>query len=308
MRDQQGSVRAVIRRTVFLLVPILLCLAAAAGSAPRCFGAASRDPEHQCVNHALDHSVTPDPDVAVIQPSAPCTVIRRTKPNVCAFGPDDVEPTVALIGDSHARHWGAALAAWARRDHWRGAIMYRTRCPFRLAPKPGHKCIGWVKRDLRWLREHPRVETVFVSADAASGVSGPPEDAEQNKIDGFQRAWAAAPASVKRIYVLHDVPHASPDTNPCVKRALKHDRNPGTTCARPREEALIHDPQAAAAEQDTSGRVHLIDLTDFMCDATQCFPVVGGALVIKDVGHLTRTFSTTLGRYIRRAVTRTETR
>ena len=29
-----------------------------------------------------------------------------------------------------------------------------------------------------------------------------------------------------------------------------------------------------------------------------CFPVVGGVLVHKDVGHLTRQFSTTLGRYL----------
>jgi hypothetical protein len=48
--------------------------------------------------------------------------------------------------------------------------------------------------------------------------------------------------------------------------------------------------------------VKLIDLTPFMCDDRACFPVVGGALVIKDVGHLTRTFSATLGPFLGRAV------
>jgi hypothetical protein len=41
-----------------------------------------------------------------------------------------------------------------------------------------------------------------------------------------------------------------------------------------------------------------------MCDEQSCLPVVGGALVIKDIGHMTRTFSRTLGPYLGRAVDR----
>jgi hypothetical protein len=48
--------------------------------------------------------------------------------------------------------------------------------------------------------------------------------------------------------------------------------------------------------------VRLLDLTDFMCTATLCPPVVGGALVLKDADHLTRAFSTTLGPYLLRAL------
>jgi hypothetical protein len=48
--------------------------------------------------------------------------------------------------------------------------------------------------------------------------------------------------------------------------------------------------------------VRAIDLTRFMCGRTRCFPVVGGVLVHKDIGHLTRVFSTTLGPYLLRAV------
>ena len=50
--------------------------------------------------------------------------------------------------------------------------------------------------------------------------------------------------------------------------------------------------------------MQLVDLSDFMCDATHCFPVVGGALVIKDIGHLTRTFSRSLGPFLGRAIAR----
>jgi hypothetical protein len=44
-----------------------------------------------------------------------------------------------------------------------------------------------------------------------------------------------------------------------------------------------------------------------MCDDSNCYPVVGGALVIKDIGHLTRTFSTSLGPFLGRELKRSET-
>lgn len=51
------------------------------------------------------------------------------------------------------------------------------------------------------------------------------------------------------------------------------------------------------------GRCPLTAVSSFLRDAEDCFPVVGGALVIEDIGHLTRTFSRTLGPYLARAIT-----
>jgi len=39
-----------------------------------------------------------------------------------------------------------------------------------------------------------------------------------------------------------------------------------------------------------------------MCTPSLCPPVIGGALVLKDGDHLTRTFSTTLGPYVLRVL------
>jgi len=279
---------------------------AGADGAPACFGAAARDPDKPCVNRKLAFKAMPSPRNALLQPSAPCTVIRRKAPEVCAFGvsPKVAAPTVALLGDSHAVHWRAALAVAARTDRWRGVSITRSRCPFSLAKKPSRRCIGWVRRVLLWLEDHPDVRTVFVSADSASGVSATPDQFEATKIGGFIRAWKALPPSVSEVFVLHDVPNNGKTTAGCVERAVARHRNAGVRCARPRGTALRTDHQAVAAAQSASDRAELIDLTPHMCDEQKCFPVVGGALVIKDVGHLTRTFSTTLGLYLRRAVSR----
>jgi len=50
--------------------------------------------------------------------------------------------------------------------------------------------------------------------------------------------------------------------------------------------------------------VRSVDLTRFFCDRRRCFPVVGGALTLKDTTHITAVFSRSLGPFLRRAVDR----
>ena len=68
---------------------------------------------------------------------------------------------------------------------------------------------------------------------------------------------------------------------------MTHYRNAGRACAQPRSRALERDPAAVAAAHFT-GRPHVttIDLTRLLCDKKSCFPVIGGALVYKDIHHV----------------------
>jgi hypothetical protein len=68
--------------------------------------------------------------------------------------------------------------------------------------------------------------------------------------------------------------------------------------------ALGPDPAVLAARRLASPRVQVIDMAGFMCDGWRCYPVVGGVLVHKDIGHLTRLFSTTLGPFVLRKLNR----
>lgn len=276
-----------------------------AAAMPPCFGAASRDPLVPCVNPALSFTAIPRPKDALLEPAAPCRR-RRSTPPVCTFGVPArrATSTVALMGDSHAAHWRAALAVVAAAKRWHAVSIDRNLCPFTLATTPRRRsCSEWTRSAVRWLRAHPEVRTVFVSANSGSGVVARPGWTRRaTKIDGYIRAWNALPGSVREVFVIRDVPHGRHDTADCVARAVARHRNPAIRCARPRARALRPDLQAVAAAQAGSPRVKLIDLTPFMCDDSTCFPVVGGALVIKDVGHLTRTFSATLGPFLGRAL------
>jgi SGNH domain-containing protein len=280
---------------------------------PRCFGAAARDPDHQpCANPELRLTVLPRPRDAPLEPSGPCRPIRNDAPEVCAFGvpAPKARATIALIGDSHAVHWRAALDVVARAERWRGLSISRSACEFtratRIRPAPGPaECRRWTQEVVRWLAHRPRVRTVFVSESAAMPVKRQPgEDEFATKVAGYRTAWRALRRSVAHVVVIRDTPVDAVRTADCVEHAMARRIPAGPACARPRRSALYPDPAAAAVSQLASPRFALVDLTDFMCDAALCYPVVGGVLVHRDVDHLTRLFSSTLGPFLLRAVDR----
>jgi hypothetical protein len=44
--------------------------------------------------------------------------------------------------------------------------------------------------------------------------------------------------------------------------------------------------------------VQSIDMTRFFCDKRRCYSVIGGALVYKNIDHLTDVYATTLGPFL----------
>lgn len=228
-----------------------------AAGGPACFGAAARDPEAPCVNRQRSFTAIPTPYDAPLQPSEPCTPIRRASPPACAFGPPRrrAVSSVALMGDSHATHWRAALAFVAGVKRWHGVSITRNLCPFTLARTSEPRCAGWSRSALRWLAAHPEVHSLVVSANSGSGVvAAPGKDQRTTKIDGYVAAWEAVAPSVRDIFVLRDVPHSRSDTAECVTQAIARRRNPGIRCARPRIGALRADLESVAAERASARR------------------------------------------------------
>ena len=279
---------------------------------PTCFGAASRDPRRPCRNPRLRLMVVPTPIEAAKRRNAPCE-LRVGRPSVCEFGvpASRATRTIALIGDSHASHWRAAVDPIARGKRWRGLSMTHSGCPFSKAtkalPQPAlSQCLAWNGDVLRFLRRHPEVKTVFVS-EVSGGKGFLPSrgrDPYATAVAGYAAAWRGLPGSVEQVFVIRDTPKADAGTASCVQEALRRRRPAGSACALSRREALDADPAAVAAARTRAARVHGVDMTRFLCDARRCFPVVGGALVYKDEHHITTVFTETLGPYLQRAVDR----
>jgi SGNH domain (fused to AT3 domains) len=277
----------------------------------RCFGAASRDPVHPCHNPRLRYDVVPSPEAAAITPNAPCSYVPQQPIQVCAFGahPADATGTFALVGDSHAQHWRAAFRPVADAHAWRGISLTLTSCPFaqivrQLPADQARGCAQWVQQVPQWLAAHPEVSTIFVVGQSGARVVVPAGYPSRLSYmaNGYIAAFRSLPASVKHIVVVRDTPTMPFNIFDCIERAKRHHQPPGTACEVPRARALLADPAVVAANRLRSSRVQVIDMTHYVCGQKACYPVIGGALVYKDVTHLTRVFATTLGPYLLRHV------
>ena len=277
--------------------------------AQRCFGAASIDAAKPCHNPRLDREVVPTPGQALKAPNAPCHVIRHDMPFVCTFGvaEGDERGRIALIGDSHASHWRSALGPIARRKRWLGYSVTRAACPLSLAEPvlPQRllpECERWRKRTMAWLRGRPSIHTLFVSQHRVRVVVPKGQSRLDTEVAGYTAAWNALPPSIRRVVVIRDTPSSPHGMGRCVLNAQRRGKPPGPSCAYARTAAVEADPAAIAARRMGSPRVRVVDMTDFFCDASLCYPVIGGALVHKDTSHITAQYGATLAPYLARRI------
>ncbi len=280
---------------------------------PACFGAAARDPQQPCSNPALRTQVIPLPVAAKAEDYAPCDRFHREGGlSQCDFGvpAEKAKRTIALVGDSHASHWRTPLNQVAERNGWHGVSITRTSCQFseatkKLAEPTLSQCKDWVAKLPGYFRAHPEIDTIFVVGITGSAVNVPPgRTMFQAQVNGVRNAWRALPDTVKHIVVIRDTPRIASDTADCVDRAIEAGERADIKCAVPREFAVEADPQAVAARTSGSARTQVVDLTDRFCSERLCFPVVGGALVYKDLHHFTLVWAETLGPPLAREIQR----
>jgi SGNH domain-containing protein len=295
-------------RALAVVACALLVSAAATTAAPSCRGAAAMDPANGCGSpHRV--GVRPHPDVAILEHGPACIRTRAVQdPGASCWFPSASRrkpTTVALVGDSHAQVWRAVIDPLVASQHRRAVSLTLASCPFadvdrlNVSEERKTECYGWGERVTAWLQRHPAVRTVyFINSSTYVFAPSGEQTGFERGVSGYRAAFEALPPSVKQVVVLRDNPHMRYDTNACVARAVKRRRRPGPACALPRDEALKPDPAAEAGTR-TGGRVQVVDLTRFFCDAQLCYPALGGVLVYRDVQHLARAYGHSLWRYLR---------
>ena len=186
----------------------------------------------------------------------------------------------------------------------------RSGCPYtrataRLDPASRRNaCLSWNREVPRWLAANPKVSTVFVVAHFDSSiVVKDPRNQFKAKMTRLHAGVGGA-AAVREADHRHPR-HAEVDARHAELRAggdrqAQERRRDVRACrAAWRSTATPRPPRPS---RKPAKRVKLIDMTSFFCSATQCFPVVGGALVYKDISHLTDVYASSLGPYLLRKV------
>jgi len=272
---------------------------------PACFGAAELLDADSCDAGAVTAD-DPDASVADAPPERCITDIREAAFEVCEYGAEEdaAARTVALIGDSHAEQWLPAFVAAAESGGWRLLVVAKSSCPFsdaeRTEPALSDEvlaqmrkgCLAWNEAALGLLASDRDIDTIVLAARARNPVAAPAGDRWQDvAAAAYVERWAEVPASVQHIVVLRDTPTMAADVLTCVR----DEPTPETDCARDRDDALVEDPQYDAALESDDPRVSPVDLTDALCSADACSPVIGDLLAYRDSHHLSWFYAATLG-------------
>jgi hypothetical protein len=183
-------------------------------------------------------------------------------------------------------------------------------CPFSrarrylLRPDDRSHCRRWNDQLLAWFGRHPEVDTVFLSQKADTQVAlKPGQTLAGVRGAGLRSALRALPRTVRHVIVIRDTPLPLESTFECVRAAIAAGQRAGPACRVPRALALPPDTAVQTVEQIHSPRYPVADMTRFFCDPRDCFPVVGGVLVYRDLlGHMTEAYARTLGPFLLRRV------
>ena len=286
-----------------------------------CFGAAATNPDADCpiilppdwaAAAAFARADTADPGAGVGE-TRPCETGSSDGSRVyeCRIGNfDDPARTVALIGDSHAHQYDAALARISEDLHWNVLVYVRSACAgtgdesiyFRPRPWDAADCAAWGQKVIRSVVENPEVDAVFVNAYAdkdAYVTGGTTEGSTQSAIgpEPYIAMWDKFISVGKEVIVLSDTPKPIGNVPECVELQKAID-----PCSVASDTALPHLVMKEAAERMDSPSITFVDLASRFCFAGECPPVIGGVVVYYDDSHLTKTYSRTLGPFIEDAL------
>ena len=90
--------------------------------------------------------------------------------------------------------------------------------------------------------------------------------------------------------VLRDIPTTANRNGP---QCLAVNADKQQACSNPRSKVLIDDDMMRAA-RPMRREVNLVDLSDYFCDESLCYAVIGGASVHYDYDHMSLQFSVSL--------------
>ena len=286
-----------VSATVSTLPPGSAQGAAALSSAP------TGDPAGKPVKE-VSGGITPDPlqatkDVPDLYADGCQVDVDSDKPTTCEYGAADARTTIAVVGDSKAAQWVPAFQVLAQQNDWRIVTYTKSACQFAtvetsLDGDVYRTCRDWTDNVLAELTGPDKPDVVVTAGQRDQGVvSGSDGDlqlSEDAMRDALADTWTRIEDAGVKVVVLADTPQTGGDIYACV---AEHPDDL-TQCTYERRHGIDASGapvQGAAAEQ---AGLPFVDLTDFICPAAECPPVIGNVLIYRQGSHLTKTYVETL--------------
>lgn len=234
-----------------------------------------------------------------------CPAEQRSDSGIeyCVVGDPNASTTVMLIGDSHARHWTAALSEVAADEDLRLVTRWRGDCPatqVALAERGNVQddrgCVDHREDTVRLIDELQPSLVVVAQSESYAGqidVRGADGDAAIAEImvwtEAYQQLLDHLDAQGIPVAVILDNPRIASDPLTCISR-----RRDVAACTPTRDEALRATARLRGADQrllDQYPEIPTLDLVEVLCDDRTCAVERDGILVYSDNSHLTEAFT-----------------
>lgn len=213
----------------------------------------------------------------------------------CVYGDVDAERTIALAGGSHAEHWITALDMLGLAHGFRVVTYLKMGCPLTtemvptiaLSDNPYPQCHEWNQEAMAKLVAD-RPDFVFTTTTRPN-LDGPGDVVP----DGYLGIWDTLSSNEISVLGMRDTPWLVQngwlaDPADCLSRG-----GDAVSCGVQRSWALSEtNPTLDAAAGYRL--LYPLDLSDAVCDATDCRVTEGNVLVYHDSHHLSATYMRTL--------------
>lgn len=260
-----------------------------------CVGALT-PPAGGCDNPDLGSLVLPTQDPAALRldtggsynPACWTSDVLKAVVASCRFGsarPDALK--VALVGDSHAAGYLAALRPKLEWRGWRLDTYLSVGCRWMDVP-PEDPCAPRAQH----------VHEALIAGDydlvVISGLRQPAGSSAEQAVEvsrRYSRAWSEIVDGGAAVVAIADFGYFTDTAVACTTSTPWPDVV--ARCTTPRSDAMRGIDPLVAAVQSTPGSA-LVTLDDKLCTAVDCPLVIGRTLVYRDRHHLTGTYSASL--------------
>lgn len=213
----------------------------------------------------------------------------------CLIADVKKDPTVVLVGDSHAYHVVAGLTKYYS-GLGENLLMLGTRVPYwGIDPKDDpYQQATQPMLDLAIAM--PTVKTMVFSTHLRFGTG--PE--HQPMIDAAREAFRRYLAAGKRVIFMNDVPLLDFDPRSCIKRAGVASSATRVPCGITREaweQQMVQHREVLARLAKEFPQVAWFDSSTALCDDSSCHAMIDGRLMYRDTNHLSYDGDLRVGRH-----------
>ncbi|SDK53013.1 Peptidoglycan/LPS O-acetylase OafA/YrhL, contains acyltransferase and SGNH-hydrolase domains [Arthrobacter sp. ov407] len=198
--------------------------------------------------------------------------------------PEKVTKRIVVLGDSHAQQYMAALGPIAKSHGWEVVTLLKGNCRFGgESPERDADCNAFNRASAQYVLDH-HPDAVFTVA-SQTHKEAPFETEVPQYLEGIKPFTDAG----MDVVGIRDNPRFNINMPECVQK----NGEDAAQCNVPEQESLAGSSPLDAYRGQVP-RLHLMDMSDFICANGTCPAVVGNVYVYKDDNHLTKTYVQTM--------------